>query len=431
MRRKETGPAVVEAVVEGSPACKASIAAGDRIHRIDGYPMRDLIDFSILMESDTVHDLEIERSGATVYAIIDTAGEEHGILLESPVFGKLILCNNDCVFCFIDQLPEGLRPSFYIRDDDYRLSFLAGNFITLTNTRKSDVDRILEDRLSPLYISLHAYDRALREKIFNNPGAGRALQVLDSLTGGGIDVHVQIVLMKGLNDGPELDKTIENLLCPGEGVLSIGVVPVGATSVGKKKLSAEYIHDAASATRLIEQIESWRRRGSRTGIYAADEFFFLAGLGPPETHYYGDFPQAENGIGLARMFIDSFREHFDFSGRRPVPRETAIITSPIGSWVLTESGIDDELIRTEVCVNTFFGETVNVCGLMAGRDIRRCLKKLEGAGKVLIPGVSVSNGIFVDGVKLEEVSWAGGPAVVPVNTDGAALAEIITYEDGR
>lgn len=431
MRRKEIGPAVVNNVIEGSPAHEASIAAGDKILRIDGYTMRDLIDFSILMESDTVHNLEIERSGAKVSARIESAGEGHGIEIESPIFGNVILCANDCIFCFVDQLPEGLRPGFYIKDDDYRLSFLSGNFITLTNIRGSDLKRIIEDRLSPLYISLHAYDRTLRKKIFNNSKAGKAIDVLDSLVGAGIEVHIQVVLMKCLNDGHELDNTIENLLGLGDNVKSIGVVPVGTTIVGKKRLPDDYINDSGSAVRLIEQVESWRAQKGKTGIFAADEFYYLAGTGPPEAIYYDDFPQAENGIGLARLFIDGFREHYDFSGSRPVTGETAIITTPMGSWVLTESGVDEELIRIEVCVNSFFGDRVNVCGLMAGRDVNHYIRKLKGARNVLIPGVAVNNGIFVDGVKLEEVSGPGGPVVIPLDTDGAVLAEAIKYEDVR
>lgn len=419
----ETGPAVVEEVEVGSPAENASVKAGDRITEIDGNSMRDLIDFSIMMESDTVHNLKIERPEGIFETRLETAGQWHGITIENPVFGSPILCNNDCVFCFIDQLPDGLRPSFYIKDDDYRLSFLSGNFITLTNLDEDDIARIIEDRLSPLYVSLHAYDQQLRTKIFNNPGAGRSIKTLEALIGAGIDVHVQIVLMKSLNDGSELDNTISNLLELGDTVRSIGIVPVGTTSTGRKALPREYVNDRASSIQLMEKVEIWNRADCRTGIYIADEFFYLAGMHPPDASYYDDFPQAENGIGLARLFIDGYLEQYDKQKGLSACGERGIITSPMGYWVLKEAGIESEPVRIEICDNTVFGPKVNVCGLMTGKDIKNCMEKLRGVETVLIPDIALNNGVFPDGLSLGDISFDDELRVIPVEANGAGMAQ--------
>lgn len=426
MNEERTGPAVVESVINGSPAHRTGIRSGDRIKAIDGLPMRDAIDFSILMENDVVHELEIERPEKNVKLLLEIYGEEHGINLESPVFGPLMLCNNDCLFCFVDQLPAGLRKTLYVKDDDYRLSFLQGNFITLTNLSSGDTERIIEDRLSPLYVSLHTFSPGLRASIFNNPDAGRALDILKNLLDGNIEIHIQIVLMKGLNDGLSLEETLKWLSGLGPGIASIGIVPVGATTVGRKRVPGEYLFNGDSSSVLIEQVEGWRNDGYSSGIYLADEFYYLSGLPPPEAAYYDDYPQAENGIGLARLFVDRFNLEISMSSPILNPEGKAIITSPMGSWVLDQISVDGSFIQREVCRNSLLGERVTVCGLMAGRDVRACLDRTYGAETVLIPGIALSNGMFIDGVTLKDISMDSGRNLLPVYGNGFDLVQALS-----
>lgn len=426
MDKKMTGPAIVESVIYGSPAQRAGIRSGDKIKTVDGSTMRDAIDFSILMENDIVHDLELERSGNCIEMFLETRGEEHGIALENPVFGQVMLCDNDCLFCFVDQLPPGLRRTFYIKDDDYRLSFLQGNFITLTNLHDYDIERIIEDRLSPLFVSLHAFNSGLRRKIFNNPNAGNALAALESLLEGKIEIHIQIVLMKGLNDGGSLKETLKGLAGLGPGIASIGIVPVGATTVGRKKMPDEYLFDRDSSSILIEQVDGYREGSRHFGLYLADEFYYLAGAPLPEAPYYDDYPQAENGIGLARLFIDGFNG--EISRSKPIlnPEGKAIITSPMGSWVLDQISVDDYFIQRVVCRNSLLGDRVTVCGLMPGRDILECLDRAYGAETVLLPGVALTDGAYIDGITLDDICMESGRNLFPVNTNGPDLIQALS-----
>lgn len=429
MVKNLNGPAVVENVIAGSPAYRAGIKPGDKILSIDGSRMRDAIDFAILMESDVLHDLEVERSGNKTHKQIGIRGEEHGIILESPVFGRLMHCNNDCIFCFVDQLPAGLRKTLYVKDDDYRLSFLEGNFITLTNVNPGDIERIIEDRLSPLYVSLHALNPGLRGRIFGNSEAVKAVETLKSLLSGKIEIHVQIVLLKGLNDGHNLDDTIEGLFELGGGIRSIGIVPVGKTSAGRKKLPEHYTFDRESSVQLIEQVELRKSKSHFSVIYLADEFYYLAGREPPEASYYDDYPQAENGIGLARLFIDGFKDEMTRSGAILNPEGKTIVTSPMGAWVLDRIGVDDYFLQREICGNDLFGESVTVCGLLPGRSIGECIERTYGTGKVIIPGVALNNGLFIDGISLEEIRRGTGRNIYPVNARGSDLLDALSIPE--
>ncbi|MHB8896288.1 MAG: PDZ domain-containing protein, partial [Candidatus Geothermincolia bacterium] len=224
MKRKNCGPAPIAAVEPGSPAAEAGVLQGDRVMRIDGAPLRDVIDLYVPLASGGTVTLEIERDGELSEVTIDLGSRSAGIEIAEPVFGEVITCDNNCMFCFVDQLPEGLRRSVYIKDDDYRLSFLSGNFITLTNLTRADVKRITGERLSPLYVSLHSTETVVRKKMFGNPEAARSLKILKELMRAGIEVHVQIVLVKGVNDRDHLDITLQNLHDRYAAFGSIGVV---------------------------------------------------------------------------------------------------------------------------------------------------------------------------------------------------------------
>jgi len=430
MHFKAFGPAVVGSVEARSAADETGIRSGDRILAIDGRPLRDVIDCHVLLADGDVHSLKVERGTRRMDVTLDAADGRLGIQFENSVFGKVMTCNNRCMFCFVDQLPPGLRDSFYVKDDDYRLSFLEGNFITLTNLGKDDLKRIIADRLSPLYVSLHATDPALRRLLFGNAGATRALKVLAALLEEGIEVHIQIVLVKGINDGPNLEKTLDDISSEYRSVSSIGVVPVGITSVGRRKLRGDMGYDRDSAIVVLSQLDGWRKRLGERGPFASDEFFFLAGEYPPPSDYYGEYPQSENGVGLARKFIDGSSSAGIVHHKEASPNGTAVITAPMGAWTLKPLGIERLGVQLLICGNSLFGERVTVAGLLPGNDVARKLKGTPGVRRALVSEVSLSNGNFIDGISLERVSLQCGVEVRPVHPSAKALIDAVASESG-
>jgi putative radical SAM enzyme (TIGR03279 family) len=404
LEKDDFGPGIVSSVEPGSPAEKAGILAGDMIWWIDGEPMRDLIDFYLLTADDIPHKFELERGKERLHITVEPRLQGPGLVMSDTIFGRITTCNNKCIFCFVDQLPAGLKPAVYVKDDDYRLSFLQGNFITLTNLEDDHVERILADRLSPLYVSLHTTNSHIRRQIFGNPDADRALERLRELIDGGIDVHIQIVLMRGINDDENLDRTLADLSIDYAAVASIGVVPVGISSGGAKTIPTDWGFDYGSAVELLELLASWSESLQEVGPFAADEFFYLAGQKPPRSAYYYDFPQLENGIGLTRRFRD---ELYLASDKMPQGglEHTAIVTTPMGAWALDGMGLEDSGLRIISCENSLFGEMVNVCGLLPGRDIARALSAQPDIRSALVPGVAVdANGAFIDGTTVAQVA---------------------------
>ena len=430
MHFKAFGPGVVESVEAGSAAGETGIRSGDKILAIDGRHLRDVIDCHVLLADGDVHSLQVERGSRRMKVALDAASGRLGIQFEDSVFGNIMTCNNRCLFCFVDQLPPGLRDSLYVKDDDYRLSFLEGNFITLTNLGKDDLKRIIADRLSPLYVSLHTTDPSLRKLLFGNAGANRSLKVLAALIEEGIEVHIQIVLVRGINDGANLDRTLDDISSKYRRVLSIGVVPVGITSVGQRKLHENMGYDRNSATVVLSQLDRWRKSLGEIGPFASDEFFFLAGEDPPPSAYYGEFPQSENGVGLARKFIESSSSERMMRDEEACLNGTAVITAPMGAWALASLGIERLGVRLLVCDNSLFGGKVTVTGLLPGNDVVRKLRGIPAVRKALVSEVSISDGCFIDGISLEQVSLQSDVDVRPVPPSANALIEAVRGESG-
>ena len=427
------GPGVVVAIEPGSPAESAGVLSGDLLWAVDGQPMRDLIDYYLLMADDVAHGLELERNGFHFELEIDATCGNPGIELESPLFGRLVECDNHCIFCFVDQLPPGLKEQMYIKDDDYRLSFLQGNFITLINLDQNDVERIIEDGLSPLYVSLHTTDPDLRRLIFGNLRAARSMNILKELLDAGINLHIQLVLMHGLNDGRDLDKTLGDLRDRFAGVASIGAVPVGISWNCRTKVPSHYSFGPGSASEVLDILDRWHQEFGDAGPFAADEFFYLAGLPAPEMDYYAEFAQTENGIGLARLFRDSFSKASD---RMDLPNGcegTALVTTPIGEWALSGLGIETTGARMLVCENSLFGPRVNVCGLLPGADVTRALRSANGLGRALVPDIAIDGGgAFIDGITLETVARDTGIDIESVACEGNALVDALwNSREGR
>ncbi|MDP2400358.1 MAG: DUF512 domain-containing protein, partial [Actinomycetota bacterium] len=296
---------LVAAVADGSPASRAGVRPGDRIVAADGAPLADIIDWQWYAADAEVAISIADTTGSVRDALLVRAADEPwGIEWSATLFDGVRTCRNSCAFCFMMQLPKGLRPALYLRDDDFRLSFLHGNFVTLTNLAEADVARMSEQHLSPLYVSLHAVDPDVRARLIC-AREDRALERFDELLDAGIDLHVQIVLVPGVNDGERLDETL-TWLAEREGVVSVGVVPLGYTR-HQEIFASSYTHQLAAAT-VIEQVQRWqfamRERDGVTWVHLADEFYLNARAPLPRTEWYDDYPQYENGIGIVRAFVD-------------------------------------------------------------------------------------------------------------------------------
>ena len=424
------GGGVVSAVEPQRPADRAGIRAGDVVVAVDGQAVRDVIDWQWLTDGDAAL-LSVVRDGtlADEVALAREPGEPWGLAFTETVFDGVRTCRNRCAFCFMAQLPKGLRRALYLRDDDYRLSFLQGNFVTLTNLSDLDVERIIEQNLSPLYVSVHAVDPLVRRQLIC-AREDRALERLDALLEAGVDFHVQIVLVPGVNDGPQLDASL-TWLAEREGILSVGVVPLGYTA-HQRRFPGSYEAPGESA-RVIEQVAPWqlafRDRDHVTWVYLADEFYLNARAEVPAAEFYDGFPQYENGIGPVRDWLDGTESLHDelaeAAGLLAVP--VALVTGGLFAPVLAQS-IDKlgdaarEWIRVLTVENRFFGGNVAVAGLLSGSDLIRAIADTPPDTVVLVPDVVVNaDGLLLDDVPARELGTRSGREVRLVSCDAAGL----------
>ena len=373
---------VVEA---GSPAERAGLRAGERLVAVKGEPLRDLIDWHWASDGDevevTVEDAEGTRRTLTLQR---EQGEAWGLEFADALFDGVKTCRNDCSFCFMKQLPPGLRPSLYLRDDDYRLSFLQGNFITLTNLDDAEVERIIEQRLSPLHVSLHAVDPLVRERLIGHNHT-RGLDVLAELLSAGIDVHIQIVLVPGVNDGDVLDETLLWLTDPARKpqVASIGIVPVAWTKYARDP--GRDWRDPIDAARVIEQVQRYQFAEEKSQgidwVYLADEFYITAQAPFPLAKYYGGFPQYENGIGMVLGLVEDFKENLARLQKAlaTIPEQSEAVTLVCGELIrdtllgaLSAIGAGGK-VRLLPVRNEFLGGTVSVTALLSAADIARAI----------------------------------------------------------
>jgi putative radical SAM enzyme (TIGR03279 family) len=433
------GHRIVE-VLDGSIAEEAGLEKEDWLLQVNGADIVDVIDYIEWMESEELELLVRKADGEEWEIEIDKeSGQDMGLKFEHDLMDEERYCRNKCIFCFVDQLPGGMRDSLYYKDDDWRLSFLVGNYITLTNLSECDVDRMIEKRISPMYISVHTTNPELRRKMLNNRFAGDVLNYLYRMADAGIQVHTQIVLCPGWNDGEELDRTIQDLFQLRHSVQSLAVVPVGLTR-HRENLAAVAPFKPDEAARVIDQIAAWQmkfRAEWESGfVYAADEFYVLAGREFPPYEYYDEFPQVENGIGMTVQFRREFDEaiedyiedHKSDMPFRTVPIKRTVITGK------SAQGIVSEMVQkvnnhfgTRISViavgNQFFGTSVTVAGLVTGRDIIETIKKvsIDLGDRILIPDVMLRKGqdVFLDDVTLPQVEKEAGVPVdaVPVRGD--------------
>jgi putative radical SAM enzyme (TIGR03279 family) len=409
---------VVESVDAGSPCAIAGLRAGDTLVSINGHRLRDVIDYQFFAADEELLRMEVispDAPGAVRKLVAHVQpGEIPGLSFTEPTFSPIRECNNHCPFCFIDQLPDSMRSSLYIRDDDYRYSFLFGNFVTLTNLNEKDWQRLAEQRLSPLYVSVHATDPAMRRTLLGNDRAPDIMQILERLFSLGIRVHTQVVTCPGMNDGAVLEQTVRDLAAHFPSVLSIGVVPVGLTRTPKEILEgpepscSRILPSAADlplrtfepeeARAVVRQTRGWQREFRRSYdsslVYASDEFYLLCNEPVPSAASYDGYPQFENGIGMVRDLVDDWRRRRRLITRKGEPRtgpSTTLVSAEmvgdcLGGLVHDWSSLTGAEAEHVVVTNTFFGSRVRVSGLLTGGDIIKNAHRYAG-DTVILPSV--------------------------------------------
>jgi putative radical SAM enzyme (TIGR03279 family) len=380
----------ISTVVPGSVAAAIGLRTGDVLLEINGHPLRDVLDVQFYA-ADEVLDLVVRRGDReVVYEVERDYGQPLGLDFAAPTFDGMYRCRNHCEFCFVQQMPPGYRRSLYIKDDDYRYSVLYGSYITLTNLTEGDWARLEEQRLSPLYVSVHATDPDLRRELLGQEDVPDILEQIDRLADLGITVHAQIVLVPGLNDGRQLLRTVSELAMRYPAIQSIGVVPVGLTRYHRGQCE-RYTPDGARATLdlLGPMQRAYRQQHNRTLLYLADEWYLLADQPVPPDEAYDDYPQLENGIGLVRQFLDDYaaldvRPGRDRSGRYTLACGTLIapLLCRIASELREQGGVEIEVVPV---LNRSFGETVTVSGLLTGADVRTALEERALGQTVFLP----------------------------------------------
>jgi len=421
----------VREVVPESPADLAGLQPGDLLRTINGHLIRDLVDYRFYVADEEL-TIGFERQQQQHEAHITKGIDENlGVLFGEEPAPFIRQCANKCVFCFIKGLPErfapqlglphGMRSTLYIKDDDYRYSFLFGNFITLTNLKEQDWQRLNEQKLTPLYVSVHTTDPDLRRKMVDGPRAGDIIDHIKRLGSMHITCHTQLVLCPTINDGPHLDRSISDLTALRPIVESISVVPVGLTKYNNMLKTGDlpplrhYTREEAEA--IIEQVEAHQRRFEAEGldgypfVYLSDEWYYLTKREFPPAKHYGSFAQIENGVGMTRYLLDQWvRAKRRLPASMPEPRKITLVTSTMAQPVIEQLATDlRQVERLEVqvlpIVNQFFGEQVTVAGLLCGQDVLSALEQNEELGNlILLPRVMLDNeGLrFLDDITVEE-----------------------------
>jgi putative radical SAM enzyme (TIGR03279 family) len=442
----------IVAVAPGSPAARAGLAPGDEVVTIDGRTPRDVLEWRLLVD-EADPQLEVRRGGLDVLVDVPKrAGDALGAEVHSSVFDRVRTCDNHCEFCFIYQLPKGMRRSLYLKDDDYRLSFLYGNFTTLTRFTEADLERVITEGLSPLHVSIHSTDPDVRSRMLKNRRGATSLRWLRILLDHGIAVHGQVVVCPGVNDGIVLESTLAGILDEYPDLASLCIVPLGISAFNPEPSLRAHTVDEARA--VVDVVEEWQgiysRLLGRRLAFLADEYFLLAERPFPGADAYEGFEMHEDGIGMARLFqmeltgelaeakstpqagffaavdgapAEGYRATRVVLGasraaeRRPVLQEVGVLTGEYGAKVIGPLLADREHVRVIPVRNDFFGGTTAVTGLLTGADLARVLQDEPEGHRYLLPDVCLSQGRFLDGTTVDDLPRP----VEVVATDGISL----------
>jgi putative radical SAM enzyme (TIGR03279 family) len=411
------------------------LAVGDELVSVNGHEPTDIIEYQQLIDGKTVV-LVVQREGEALshkVSIAKDEGQPLGLSIDSAVFDRIRTCDNHCTFCFIYQLPKGMRRSLYVKDDDFRLSFLYGNYTTLTRFTEFDLERVIDEGLSPLYVSIHSTNPELRAEMLRNPRGATSLRWLRELLRAGIEVHGQVVVCPGVNDGVELERTLYDVVSLYPELASIALVPVGVSDFTMEETMRS--HNANEALDVVELAERFqkltRELFGKAKVFASDEFYLVAGLLPPSSESFESLDEAENGVGLVAAFIESFAEGTymaklgsgffqsvdgapalgyraprTFATQNYVGDDVTVLTgeyaAPILRTLFDEHGFGD--VEVKAVKNRYFGGNIKVAGLMTGQDLQAALVDVSEANVCLLPDVCLSEGRFLDGLTLEDLN---------------------------
>jgi putative radical SAM enzyme (TIGR03279 family) len=440
--------ALISSISPGSPAASADLAVGDELISVNGREPTDIIEYQQLIDGEAV-TLVVQRGADALrrkVTVKKLEGQPLGLAIDSAVFDRIRTCDNHCSFCFIYQLPKGMRRSLYVKDDDFRLSFLYGNYTTLTRFTEFDLERIVDEGLSPLYVSIHTTNPELRAEMLRNPRGATSLRWLRELLRAGIEVHAQVVVCPGVNDGAELERTLHDVLSLYPELASVALVPVGVSAFSMEEtMRSHTVQEARHVVALADHFQVLTKEIlGRVTVFASDEFYLVAGLTPPPATKFESLDQAENGIGLVAAFIESFVKQTSMAklgtgffqsvdgapalGYR-APRggdptlhygdQVMVITgeyaAPILRTLFDDHGYDDVKILS--VTNSYFGGNIKVAGLLTGQDLIKALDVIPQSTVLLLPDVCLSEGRFLDGLTLDDLSHP----VITIRTTGHDL----------
>ena len=425
--------------IDADSPLRKKLHIGDSLKAINGKEIVDVLDYKFYAyDRDLILTVLGEDGKYRMVSVHKAPGSDLGLEFESYLMDKARACKNHCLFCFVDQLPRGMRKTLYFKDDDARLSFLTGNYITLTNLSDREIQRIIDLKIGPIHVSVHATEPELRARILGNPDAARGYELMQKLASGGIEMECQIVCCPGINDGEALQRSMEELTALYPEVNSVSIVPVGLTK-HRDHLPALTPFDRAHAAETVRQVTAFgdacvEKFGSRI-FFCSDELYLKAGLDLPADDWYEGYPQLENGVGLLRSLETEFSFALEKAGAgdgRPFTIATGVAAAPfLQNLLLTAEEKCDRILGNVVAIqNDFLGHTIDVAGLITGGDLIAQLKDKDLGERLLIPinMLRHGDGVFLDDVTVEQVSEALGVSVRIVKQDGADLLSAMRGE---
>lgn len=434
---------VIRTVAPHSPAHRAGIRVGETLTRVNGKQIVDVLDYKFYTYDPRLEIELLAADGSTrTVRVRKMEGEDLGLDFETYLMDRARSCANNCIFCFVDQLPPGMRKTLYFKDDDARLSFLMGNYITLTNLSDREVQRIIDLRVSPVNVSVHTTDRALRAQMLGHINAGRGIDIMERFAQAHITMNCQIVSCPGVNDGEALDKTMTDLAAMYPAVNSVSIVPVGVTKF-REGLYPLHPYTREEAAAVVDQVEAFGRQCKQklgtTLFWCSDEFYLLAGRPMPGEDYFEEFTQLDNGVGMLRLLRQEFQralglmEPEEMAGAKPFSIATGVSAAPFLQELVDLAAEQSSAVRGTVypIQNRFFGETITVAGLVTGGDLIDQLQGKELGSRLLIPANMLRSGerVFLDDVTLDDVERELGVPVIPVAQDGYELLDAMLGVD--
>ena len=427
-------------ITEGSPADLAGMQPGEEIIAINGHELKDIFDYHYYSDDENL-EIEVVCADETkkTYRCTKELGEDLGITFENGLMDNYRSCHNKCMFCFIDQMPKGMRETLYFKDDDTRLSFLQGNYVTLTNMKDADLQRVIDYHLAPINISVHATNPELRCRMLHNRFAGDILDKIQKIHDAGLEMNSQVVLCKGINDGAELDRTIGDLFQFHPLMESLSIVPVGLTKY-RDGLEPLEPFEKEDARKVIEIIEKWQKKSFEIYgdhfVQASDEWYLVAELPLPEAERYDGYIQLENGVGMLRLLMDEFYEALEHAHKFLwKKREVSMASGKLAAPFIEQMSRDFEKkfpkikIHNYTITNHFFGERITVSGLITGTDLMDQLKGKPLGSMLYLPSnmLRMGENVFLDDITVEQVEDSLQVPVDIVKSSGGDLVEALLH----